>query len=280
MGTGAASYPAAPGVRQRVWNTRAAVPLSEPPRRKDLLHSSTFRPSPLGLTQARGGDLGSPSAGGKKRAGGARGHRPPPPGASRRPRDPPTSVQAQGEGKRPAGAEPRAQRVRPGRLPSPPGPRRSGPEPPPPPFPARQEAAAAAPGAARAGPGPPLRALLTFWMAAGVISPLPRCLGAANATDMSGGCREPPRPLPPVRARAPRTQQRRRSGKNAARGGAGARARWDGPSPSRRGKGLRRTGRSSLLFPLARGRLDETVAAPHGPAKTTGPRADPEPLRK
>lgn len=39
---------------------------------------------------------------------------------------------------------------------------------------------------------------LTFWMAAGVISPLPRCLGAANATDM----------LPP----SPRSASPERSG--------------------------------------------------------------------
>lgn len=45
---------------------------------------------------------------------------------------------------------------------------------------------------------------LTFWMAAGVISPLPRCLGAANATDM----------LPP----SPRSASPERSGGSGAGG--------------------------------------------------------------
>lgn len=40
---------------------------------------------------------------------------------------------------------------------------------------------------------------LTFWMAAGVISPLPRCLGAANATDMLPPS---PRSASPERSRA------------------------------------------------------------------------------
>lgn len=175
MGTGAAAYPAAPGVKHRVWNKPAAVPLPGPPSKKDLLDSSASRPSALGLIQARGGNWGSPSRGNKMRAGGTQGHRPPPPCASRRPRDPPTSVQAQREGQRPAGAGPRAQLVRPGRLPSPPGPRRSGPQPPPPPFPARQEAAAAAPGAARAGPSSSRSAhLLDGGRCDLALAPLPR----------------------------------------------------------------------------------------------------------
>lgn len=87
-----------------------------------------------------------------------------------------------------------------------------------------------APALTTAGPLPPspatpsrpaLRRLpeLTFWMAAGVISPLPRCLGAANATDM----------LPP----SPRSASPERSG------GRGA----GGPTPASRAGPPRRAPR-------------------------------------
>lgn len=129
------------------------------------------------------------------------------------------------------------------------------------------------------GPGPPGPSPFTFWMAAGVISPFPRCLGAANATDMSGRYREGP--PPPPSSRAPRNQPAAGGGSDPgrtlrAKGGAGAAAQRDGPSPSRRG----RVKGDRLLLPLSRceGEPREAAAAPRRSAKTTAPRVGAAPF--
>lgn len=79
------------------------------------------------------------------------------------------------------------------------------------------------------------RGPLTFWMAAGVISPFPRCRGAANATDMSHRCRQqgPTRARPLTRT--PRWREAAAIREQSCAGG-GAAAQRDGPSCSRRGR--------------------------------------------
>lgn len=252
------------------------------------------RPSPYRLIQARG--LGALGTAGER----GQGHRPPfpqhPPPLPRRRRTSPALRLPSAPGppnKSESTEKPRLDnrpchgrlpwavphaRARPGRrrlrAPPTPGPEASALRVAATPFPARPDSRKQLqpPGL---DPSSPLA--LTFWMAAGVISPLPRCLEAAKATDMSGRSEAGPPPPPAHAPRGPSSGGRRqRPGKNAARGRRG-RLPSGTAHPRPAGERLRRTCCSSFFSP-ATGSPDEAVAASYRSAKTTGPRAGTAPL--
>lgn len=106
---------------------------------------------------------------------------------------------------------------------------------------------------------------LTFWMAAGVISPFPRCRGAANATDMSRRCRQ----QGPTRARPlTRTPRRREAAAIRERSCAGGGAAQPAPA----GEKLRWAG-TPTRFSTARREPRGPLGASRSLAEATGPRA-------
>lgn len=159
-----------------------------------------------------------------------------------------------------------------------------------------------APALTTAGPLPPspatpsrpaLRRLpeLTFWMAAGVISPLPRCLGAANATDMlppsprsasperSGG-RGAGGPTPASRAGPPERAPRGERGSGAARIAGRARLGAEPQLPARRLGSSSRPGRlRPRAPPPARLSLPAVGRHPRARALMVAPRRPPPPGR-